>query len=194
MCRFNLCSQSCSLKKQRSARWRPKCSVQTKTRRHLHYLETGKLLNNRYDNHLHRIIITFIYSYTYLWAQLLLIFLLSIFCLFWMGFECICYCLYYKLSYRCLTPGWLICGFWLISQYHLLISHLKKLLSFWFPPLSPKVSSCLGQLRHGSGSSSSSPTGNGFITKDTFGAQVLSRTTPVKTRRDGGWLRVTWWL
>ncbi|XP_026203920.1 ATR-interacting protein isoform X2 [Anabas testudineus] len=53
---------------------------------------------------------------------------------------------------------------------------------------SPKVSSSLAQLHHGSGSSSSSPTGNGFITKETFGAQVLSRTTPmktpVKTRRD----------
>ncbi|KAK2861732.1 hypothetical protein Q5P01_001265 [Channa striata] len=49
---------------------------------------------------------------------------------------------------------------------------------------SPKVSSCLAQLHHGSGSSSSSPTGNGFITKETFGAQILSRTTPVKTRRD----------
>ncbi|XP_070758178.1 ATR-interacting protein [Enoplosus armatus] len=55
---------------------------------------------------------------------------------------------------------------------------------------SPKVLNCLAQLHHGSGSSSSSPTGNGFITKETFGAHIPSRTTPVKTplktRRDGG--------
>ncbi|KAM7401699.1 hypothetical protein PAMP_016994 [Pampus punctatissimus] len=55
---------------------------------------------------------------------------------------------------------------------------------------SPKGLSGLAQLHQGSGSSnSSSPTGNGFITKETFGAQVLSRTTPRKTpgktRRDG---------
>ncbi|XP_071349907.1 ATR-interacting protein isoform X2 [Trachinotus anak] len=48
------------------------------------------------------------------------------------------------------------------------------------PRNSPKVLSSLGQLHHGSGSSSSSP-GNGFITKETFGAQVPSRKTPVKT-------------
>ncbi|XP_037303854.2 ATR-interacting protein isoform X2 [Pungitius pungitius] len=54
------------------------------------------------------------------------------------------------------------------------------------PRNSPKVLSSLAQLHHGSGgsSSSSSPTGNGFITKESFGAAVLSRTTPVKTRRD----------
>ncbi|XP_051270664.1 ATR-interacting protein isoform X2 [Dicentrarchus labrax] len=51
---------------------------------------------------------------------------------------------------------------------------------------SPKVLSSLAQLHHGSGSSSSSPTGNGFITKETFGAHLPCRTTPVKTRRDGG--------
>ncbi|XP_031589095.1 ATR-interacting protein [Oreochromis aureus] len=49
------------------------------------------------------------------------------------------------------------------------------------PRNSPKI------LNHGS-SSSSSPIGNGFITKEMFGAQVSSRTTPVKThlkaRRD----------
>ncbi|XP_039972449.1 ATR-interacting protein [Xiphias gladius] len=57
------------------------------------------------------------------------------------------------------------------------------------PRNSPKVLSSLAQLHHGSSSSSSSsPTGNGFITKEMFGAQVPSRTTPVKTpmktRRD----------
>ncbi|CAB1415460.1 unnamed protein product [Pleuronectes platessa] len=54
---------------------------------------------------------------------------------------------------------------------------------------SPKVLSSLAQLHHGSGSSSSSPAGNGFITKETFGAQLPTRGTPVKTplktRRDG---------
>ncbi|XP_073323636.1 ATR-interacting protein [Pagrus major] len=54
------------------------------------------------------------------------------------------------------------------------------------PRNSPKVLSSLAQLHHGSGSSSSSPTANGFITKETFGASIPSRTTPVKTRRDGG--------
>ncbi|XP_056253933.1 ATR-interacting protein isoform X1 [Seriola aureovittata] len=49
------------------------------------------------------------------------------------------------------------------------------------PRNSPKVLSCLGQLHQGSGSSSSSP-GNGFITKEMFGAQVPSKTTPVKTQ------------
>ncbi|XP_058487488.1 ATR-interacting protein isoform X2 [Solea solea] len=53
---------------------------------------------------------------------------------------------------------------------------------------SPKVLSSLAQLHHGSGNSSSSPTGNGFITTETFGAHVPSRMTPVKTpmkiRRD----------
>ncbi|XP_067442577.1 ATR-interacting protein isoform X2 [Thunnus thynnus] len=53
------------------------------------------------------------------------------------------------------------------------------------PRNSPKVPSGLAQLHQGSGgSSSSSPTANGFITKETFGAQVPSRTTPGKTRRD----------
>nr|XP_040059917.1 ATR-interacting protein isoform X3 [Gasterosteus aculeatus aculeatus] len=52
------------------------------------------------------------------------------------------------------------------------------------PRHSPKVLSSLAQLHHGSGSSSSSPTGNGFITKEAFAAHVPSRTTPVKTRRD----------
>lgn len=55
---------------------------------------------------------------------------------------------------------------------------------------SPKLLNCHAQLHHGSGSSSSSPSGNGFITKETFGAHLPSRTTPVKTplktRRDGG--------
>lgn len=46
------------------------------------------------------------------------------------------------------------------------------------PRNSPKV------LNHGSSSSSSSPIGNGFITKEMFGAPLSSRTTPVKTRRD----------
>ncbi|XP_069388302.1 ATR-interacting protein [Paralichthys olivaceus] len=54
---------------------------------------------------------------------------------------------------------------------------------------SPKVLSSLAQLHHGTGSSSSSPAGNGFITKETFGAQLPTRVTPVKTpvktRRDG---------
>ncbi|XP_035007582.2 ATR-interacting protein [Hippoglossus stenolepis] len=52
-----------------------------------------------------------------------------------------------------------------------------------------KVLSSLAQSHHGSGSSSSSPAGNGFITKETFGAQLPTRVTPVKTpiktRRDG---------
>ncbi|XP_040888893.1 ATR-interacting protein isoform X2 [Toxotes jaculatrix] len=56
------------------------------------------------------------------------------------------------------------------------------------PRNSPKVLSSLGQVHHGSGSSSSSPSGNGFITKEMFGAEVPSRMTPVKTpmktRRD----------
>ncbi|XP_049428322.1 ATR-interacting protein isoform X1 [Epinephelus fuscoguttatus] len=52
------------------------------------------------------------------------------------------------------------------------------------PRHSPKVLSSLAQLHHGTGSSSSSPTGNGFITKESFGAPGPSRTTPVKTRRD----------
>ncbi|KAM6947398.1 ATR-interacting protein [Lycodopsis pacificus] len=52
------------------------------------------------------------------------------------------------------------------------------------PRNSPKVLSCLAQMHHGSGSSTSSPTGNGFITKETFGAHIPSRMTPVKTRRD----------
>ncbi|XP_070815704.1 ATR-interacting protein [Chaetodon trifascialis] len=58
------------------------------------------------------------------------------------------------------------------------------------PRNSPKVLSNLAHLHHGGGSSSPSPTENGFITKETFGAHVPSRTTPVKTprktRRDGG--------
>uniref|UniRef100_UPI0037E8C8D9 ATR-interacting protein n=1 Tax=Semicossyphus pulcher TaxID=241346 RepID=UPI0037E8C8D9 len=52
------------------------------------------------------------------------------------------------------------------------------------PRNSPKVLSSLAQLHHGSGGSSSSPTGNGFITKEMFGANIPSRTTPVKARRD----------
>ncbi|XP_056293121.1 ATR-interacting protein isoform X2 [Pseudoliparis swirei] len=43
------------------------------------------------------------------------------------------------------------------------------------PRNSPKVLGCLAQLHHGSGGSSPSPTGNGFITKETFGAHVPSR-------------------
>ncbi|XP_026162399.1 ATR-interacting protein isoform X2 [Mastacembelus armatus] len=61
------------------------------------------------------------------------------------------------------------------------------------PRNSPKVLTCLAQLHHGSGSNSSSPKENGFITKEMFGAQILhripSRTpvkTPVKTRREDG--------
>lgn len=51
---------------------------------------------------------------------------------------------------------------------------------------SPKVLSTLAQMHQMSGSSSPSPTGNSFITKETFGAQISSRMTPVKTRRDAG--------
>ncbi|KAK5912015.1 hypothetical protein CesoFtcFv8_001931 [Champsocephalus esox] len=42
----------------------------------------------------------------------------------------------------------------------------------------------LTQLHHGTGGSTSSPTANGFITKEMFGAHVPSKMTPVKTRRD----------
>ncbi|KAM3834047.1 ATR-interacting protein [Diretmus argenteus] len=49
---------------------------------------------------------------------------------------------------------------------------------------SPSVLSSVTQLHHGSGSSSSSPTGNGFITKETFGAQLPSRTTPARRDAD----------
>ncbi|KAM7005936.1 ATR-interacting protein [Tautogolabrus adspersus] len=52
------------------------------------------------------------------------------------------------------------------------------------PRHSPKVLSSLAQLHHGSSGNSSSPTGNGFITKEMFGASIPTRTTPVKTRRD----------
>ncbi|XP_020486286.2 ATR-interacting protein isoform X1 [Labrus bergylta] len=52
------------------------------------------------------------------------------------------------------------------------------------PRNSPKVLSSLAQLHHGSSSNSSSPTANGFITKEMFGASIPTRTTPVKTRRD----------
>ncbi|MEQ2245935.1 hypothetical protein ILYODFUR_033226, partial [Ilyodon furcidens] len=48
----------------------------------------------------------------------------------------------------------------------------------------PKVLSTLNQMHQMSGSSSSSPGGNGFITKEVFGAQISSRMTPVKTLRD----------
>uniref|UniRef100_A0A096M8I1 ATR-interacting protein-like n=1 Tax=Poecilia formosa TaxID=48698 RepID=A0A096M8I1_POEFO len=48
----------------------------------------------------------------------------------------------------------------------------------------PKVLSTLTQMHQMSGSSSSSPIGNGFITKETFGAQISSRVTPVKTLRN----------
>ncbi|XP_032370704.1 ATR-interacting protein [Etheostoma spectabile] len=60
----------------------------------------------------------------------------------------------------------------------------KNKLASPLPRNSPKVPNCLAHLHHGSGSSSSPPTGNGFITKETFGAHVPSRTTPVKTRKD----------
>ncbi|XP_034724200.1 ATR-interacting protein [Etheostoma cragini] len=60
----------------------------------------------------------------------------------------------------------------------------KNKLASPLPRNSPKVPNCLAHLHHGSGSSSSSPTGNGFITKETFGAHVPSRTTPVKKRKD----------
>jgi len=62
-----------------------------------------------------------------------------------------------------------------------LVSHLT-VCSLSLSPLSPKVLGCLAQLHHGSGGSSPSPTGNGFITKETFGAHVPSRAA----RRDGG--------
>ncbi|KAM9860180.1 ATR-interacting protein [Aulostomus maculatus] len=56
------------------------------------------------------------------------------------------------------------------------------------PRSSPKVLTSIAQSHHGSCSSSSSPTGNGFITKEMFGALVPSRTPPQKTsgktRRD----------
>ncbi|XP_061582956.1 ATR-interacting protein [Cololabis saira] len=44
---------------------------------------------------------------------------------------------------------------------------------------SPKVLGSLGQMHHGSGSSSSSPVGNGF--KEMFDVQTSSKMTPVKT-------------
>lgn len=56
----------------------------------------------------------------------------------------------------------------------------------FFSPFSPKVLSSLAQVHHGSSSSYSSPVGNGFITKEAFGAHIPTRMTPVKTRRDGG--------
>lgn len=52
-------------------------------------------------------------------------------------------------------------------------------------PLARNSSKLLGSaalVHHGSGSTSSSPTGSGFITKETFGASV----TPVRTRRNAG--------
>ncbi|XP_012736795.2 ATR-interacting protein isoform X1 [Fundulus heteroclitus] len=49
---------------------------------------------------------------------------------------------------------------------------------------SPKVLSTLTQMHQASGSSSSSPIGNGFITKEEFGAEISCRTKPVKTLRD----------
>lgn len=64
-----------------------------------------------------------------------------------------------------------------------------SLLNSSFCLFSPNVLSTLAQVHHGSGSSSSSPVGNGFITKESFGAKLSSRTTPMKTplkaRRDG---------
>ncbi|KAJ4940656.1 hypothetical protein JOQ06_026952 [Pogonophryne albipinna] len=42
----------------------------------------------------------------------------------------------------------------------------------------------LTQLHHGTGGSTSSPTANGFITKEMFGVHVPSKMTAVKTRRD----------
>ncbi|KAF7657636.1 hypothetical protein LDENG_00023570 [Lucifuga dentata] len=48
------------------------------------------------------------------------------------------------------------------------------------PRNSPKVLSCVTQLHHGSGSSSSSPAGNGFITKESFNSHLPSKTTPAK--------------
>ncbi|XP_061544588.1 ATR-interacting protein [Phycodurus eques] len=55
------------------------------------------------------------------------------------------------------------------------------------PRNSPKVPNGLSQLHRGG--SSSSPTGSGFITKETFAAHLPSRNasikTPAKTRRDG---------
>ncbi|CAN9511974.1 unnamed protein product [Ophioblennius macclurei] len=49
---------------------------------------------------------------------------------------------------------------------------------------SPRSQSSLAKKHHGSSSSSSSPIGNGFITKEMFGAQVSSRLTPAKTKRN----------
>lgn len=55
--------------------------------------------------------------------------------------------------------------------------------------LSPKVQSSIANMRPGnsSSSSSSSPssTGNGFITKEIFGAGVPSKATPAKKRKEG---------
>ncbi|XP_029287507.1 LOW QUALITY PROTEIN: ATR-interacting protein [Cottoperca gobio] len=65
-----------------------------------------------------------------------------------------------------------------------LLSSDKNKTASPLPRSSPKVLSFLGQLHHGSGGGSSSPMGNGFITKETFGAHVPSKMTPVKTRRD----------
>uniref|UniRef100_A0A1A7X159 ATR interacting protein n=2 Tax=Iconisemion striatum TaxID=60296 RepID=A0A1A7X159_9TELE len=45
---------------------------------------------------------------------------------------------------------------------------------------SPKGLSTPAQMLHGSSSSSSSPVGGGFITKETFGMKIPSRTTPLK--------------
>ncbi|XP_007547107.1 ATR-interacting protein-like [Poecilia formosa] len=65
------------------------------------------------------------------------------------------------------------------------INEMKtKLLSSDKNKTSPKVLSTLTQMHQMSGSSSSSPIGNGFITKETFGAQISSRVTPVKTLRN----------
>ncbi|XP_029946785.1 ATR-interacting protein-like isoform X2 [Salarias fasciatus] len=49
---------------------------------------------------------------------------------------------------------------------------------------SPRTTSSVAQKHHGSGSSSSSPIGNGFITKEAFLAQASSRITTVKAKRN----------
>lgn len=86
-------------------------------------------------------------------------------------------------AYQCEVCWWVFPLYWWLTVICSSLFSLSDCLS----ALSPKVLSSLGH--HGSGSSSSSPAGNGFITKEMFGANVPSRTTPVKTpmktRRDG---------
>ncbi|KAM6979755.1 ATR-interacting protein [Aplochiton taeniatus] len=53
------------------------------------------------------------------------------------------------------------------------------------PRNSPRVHSTAAKMHHGSTSSSTSPVGGVFITKEMFGAQLAARTTPVKTPGSG---------